>query len=76
VEILMKTSALPNIIREGNTPQLLTVIQGGKSHGMQTMDEALEALVRAGRIKPKDAYQRASDKAHFEKLLNAPADAL
>jgi twitching motility protein PilT len=76
VEILMKTSALPNIIREGNTPQLLTVIQGGKAHGMQTMDEALEALVRQGKIRPKDAYQRAADKTHFEKLLNAPADAL
>jgi twitching motility protein PilT len=76
VEILMKTSALPNIIREGNTPQLLTVIQGGKSHGMQTMDEALETHVRNGKIRPKDAYQRASDKAHFEKMLNAPADAL
>jgi twitching motility protein PilT len=76
VEILTKTSALPNIIREGNTVQLLTVIQGGKSHGMQTMDEALETLVRAGKIRPKDAYQRAADKLHFEKLLNAPADAM
>jgi Tfp pilus assembly pilus retraction ATPase PilT len=43
---------------------------------MQTMDEALEALVRSGKIRPKDAYQRAADKGHFEKLLNAPADAL
>jgi twitching motility protein PilT len=76
LEVLVKTSALPNIIREGNTPQLLTVIQGGKQHGMQSMDEALEALVRQGKIRPKDAYQRALDKVHFEKLLNAPADAL
>jgi twitching motility protein PilT len=74
LEILVKTSALPNIIREGNTPQLLTVIQGGKQHGMQTMDEALETLLRQGKIRPRDAYQRALDKSHFEKLLNAPAD--
>jgi twitching motility protein PilT len=76
VEILTKTSALPNIIREGNTVQLQTVIQGGKQHGMQTMDEALETLVRSGKIRAKDAYQRAVDKSHFEKLLNAPADAM
>jgi twitching motility protein PilT len=76
VEILVKTSALPNLIREANTTQLLTVIQGGKSHGMQTMDEALEMLVKSGKIRAKDAYQRAADKTHFEKLLNAPADAL
>jgi Tfp pilus assembly pilus retraction ATPase PilT len=41
---------------------------------MQTMDEALETLLRQGKIRPRDAYQRALDKSHFEKLLNAPAD--
>ncbi len=76
LEILVKTSALPNIIREGNTPQLLTLIQGGKQYGMQTMDEALEGLMRSGKIRPKDAFQRATDKAYFEKLINAPPDAL
>ena len=74
LEVLVKTSALPNIIREGNTPQLLTVIQGGKQHGMQTMDEALETLVRQGKIKPREALQRASDKAHFERMLNGSAE--
>jgi twitching motility protein PilT len=76
LEILTKTSGLPNIIREGNTPQLLTVIQGGKQQGMQTMDEALEQLVRTGKVRPKDAYQRATDKGYFEKLLNISADAM
>jgi twitching motility protein PilT len=69
LEILSKTSGLPNIIREGNTPQLLTVIQGGKQLGMQTMDEALETLLRHGKIRARDAYQAAADKVHFEKLL-------
>ena len=40
------------------------------------MDDALEAMMRAGKIRPKDAYQRATDKAYFEKLINAPPDAL
>jgi twitching motility protein PilT len=76
VEVLVKTTGLPNIIREGNTPQLLNVIQGGKQHGMQSMDEALENLVHAGKVRAKDAYQRALDKARFEAMLDAPADAI
>ncbi|MDH5672927.1 MAG: PilT/PilU family type 4a pilus ATPase [Myxococcales bacterium] len=76
VEILVKTSGLPNIIREGNTPQLMTVIQGGGQLGMQSMDDALEKLVKAGTIRPKEAYQRAADKQRFEGLLDAPIDAL
>jgi len=74
LEILVKTSGLPNIIREGNTPQLVTLIQGGKALGMQTMDEALDALVRQGKIRPRDAYQAAADKTHFEKLLVAAGE--
>jgi twitching motility protein PilT len=69
LEILVKTSGLPNIIREGNTPQLLTVLQGGKALGMQTMDEALETLMKQGKIRAQDAYEAAVDKTHFEKLL-------
>jgi twitching motility protein PilT len=76
LEILFKTSALPNIIREANTVQLLSVIQGGKSHGMQSMDDALEQLVKRGKVTAKDAYQRANDKVYFERLLRQPADGL
>jgi twitching motility protein PilT len=76
VEVLVKTTGLPNIIREGNTPQLLTVMQSGKQYGMQTMDEALEALLKEGIISPKDAYLRAVDKPVFEKLLDEPIDSI
>jgi twitching motility protein PilT len=69
VEVLAKTSGLANIIREGNTPQLINLIQSGKAHGMQTMDDALDSLVSQGLVHPKDAYQRAADKSRFEALL-------
>jgi twitching motility protein PilT len=69
IELLMKTTGLPNIIREGNTPQLLSMMQGGRSVGMQTMDDALEGLVRKGIIHPKDALQRVLDKPRFEQML-------
>jgi len=67
-EILLKTSGLANVVREGNTPMLLNIIQSGKSQGMQTMDDALMALVQGGRIAPEDAWRKALDKARFEKF--------
>jgi twitching motility protein PilT len=68
-EILLRTSGLPNLIREGNTPMLSSVIQSGKKDGMQAMDDALFALVQAETIHPRDAYTKALDKARFEALV-------
>ena len=72
-EVLLRTSALPNIIREGNTGMLASVIQNGRAQGMQTMDNALATLLEQGKINAEDAYRKAQDKIRFEKLL--PKDA-
>ena len=69
LEILVRTSALPNIIREGNTPMIAQVIQSGKSDGMQAMDDALMSLVEKGEVAPQAAYMKATEKARFEPLL-------
>ncbi len=68
-EILLKTMGLPNVIREGNTPMITTIIQGGKSVGMQLMDDALMELVDSGRITAHEAYMKAVNKARFEALV-------
>ncbi len=68
-EILLKTPGLANIIREGNTPMLQSVIQGGKGRGMCTMDDSLFELVEEGRITARDGYMKASDKPRFEPLM-------
>ncbi len=68
-EILIKTKALPNMIREGNMSMLTSFIQGGKALGMQTMDDALFALAKSGEILPRDAYMKATEKGRFEPLL-------
>jgi twitching motility protein PilT len=70
-EILVKTPGLANLIREGNTPMLTSVIQGGKSQGMQLMDDALLAFVEQQRITPREAYMKATNKARFEAFLSA-----
>ena len=71
-EILLRTPGLANLVREGNTPMIQSLIQSGRKDGMQTMDDALFALVQAGRIDPREAYRKAADKARFESL--APSD--
>ncbi len=68
-EILVRTSGLPNLIREGNTPMMVSMMQSGQAQGMQLMDDALMKLVNEKRIKPEDAYMKALEKPRFEKLL-------
>ena len=68
-EVLLRTTALPNIIREGNTGMLASLIQNNGRMGMQSMDDALFAVVKSKRVHPEDAYRKAQDKARFEKLL-------
>jgi twitching motility protein PilT len=68
-EILLKTPGLANIVREGNTPMLTSVIQGGKAQGMQLMDDALMGLVEQKRITPREAFMKATNKARFEALV-------
>ena len=72
-EILLRTSGLPNVIREGNTTLLNSLIQSGKAAGMQAMDDVLFDFVKAGRVLPADAYAKATNKARFEPLLAGSA---
>lgn len=68
-EILLKAGGLPNVIRDGNTPMLSSIIQAGKSQGMQAMDDVLFAFAKEGKITGQDAYMKATDKARFEPLV-------
>ncbi len=49
-EVLISTPAAKNLIREGKTHQLYTVMQTGGQHGMQTMNSSLADLVRRSHI--------------------------
>jgi twitching motility protein PilT len=68
-EILMKSSGLANVIREGNTPMLNSLIQSGKGKGMQSMDDSLFAAVESGQVRAVDALMKATEKARFEPLV-------
>ncbi|MFL6262330.1 MAG: type IV pilus twitching motility protein PilT [Thermoanaerobaculia bacterium] len=68
-EILLKTPGLANVIREGNTPMITSIIQSGRAQGMQLMDDALMTLVEQRRITPREAYMKATNKAKFEAMV-------
>jgi twitching motility protein PilT len=73
LEILIGSHAVASIIREAKTFQLLSLMQGGRSQGMQTMDMALEKLVRAGTVDAQVASEKAEDKEGFRKLFTPDA---
>jgi twitching motility protein PilT len=70
-EILIPTAAVRNLIREGKTHQIASVMQTGSAHGMQTMDSALATLVRAGKISIQTAEARSSTPDELRRLLGA-----
>lgn len=75
-EILMVNSAVSAIIREGATQKLQDVIVGGKSQGMQFMDDAIWSVMQQGIVSPHEAYMKAIDKNRFKMFLPASEAAL
>ncbi|MFV9511068.1 type IV pilus twitching motility protein PilT [Tepidibacillus sp. LV47] len=57
MEILINTPAVANLIRSEKVHQIQTVMQTGKSFGMQTMEMALQQLVKQGKIDEYTARQ-------------------
>src|SRR5918912_1421520 len=70
-EVLVPTPGVRNLIREGKTHQIYSLIQTGGQHGMQTMDASLAGLVREGKITMAVAETRASEPAEMRKLVES-----
>ncbi|HEY8431392.1 MAG TPA: PilT/PilU family type 4a pilus ATPase, partial [Sandaracinaceae bacterium] len=68
-EVLIANSAVANLIREGKTYQLVSVMQTGKALGMQTMNEHLLHHVKNDIVTPEEAYMKSNDKAGFKEML-------
>jgi len=62
-EILLTTPAISNLIREGKTFQIPSIIQTSKQLGMLTLNDALLELVEKKEISPDEAYMRSVEKA-------------
>ncbi len=62
-DVLVNTPAVANLIREGKTFQLTTVMQTGKKDGMQLIDRAIVDAVQAGEVTYEDGYEAVNEKA-------------
>lgn len=69
MEILVVTNAISNLIREGKTFQIPSIMQTGKSLGMQTLNDALLDLVKSDTVEPQEAYDRSVAKRDFGMML-------
>ena len=72
MEIMIATSAVRNLIREGKTHQISSSIQTGKKYGMILLDDSIMNLFSQGMVSAEEAYAKANDKGRFRPLLNAP----
>jgi twitching motility protein PilT len=70
-EVLLSITAVTNLIREGKTFQIPTVMQTSKRLGMVTLNDALLELVDGGLIEPVEGYAKAVDKTMFLGALKA-----
>lgn len=68
-EVMLANAAIKNMIREGKTYQIQSMIQTNGKLGMITMDDALYQLYRAGRITGEQALIFAQDQQAVEKRL-------
>ena len=70
-EVLIATSAVRTLIREGKSDQLRSAILAGRKLGMMAMDATLAALMHDGRISHDTAFQYAHSPEQLSKQLSA-----
>jgi twitching motility protein PilT len=69
-EVMVATPAIRNLIREGKTHQIYSMLQAGGRYGMVTMDMSLSQLVRSHRISLDVALERCANEDDLRRLLN------
>ena len=73
LEVLLTNGAISNLIREGKTFQIPSMMQVGRAQGMIALNDALMDLVKKGLITPEEGQLRAVDKGGFDALVKRSA---
>jgi twitching motility protein PilT len=69
MEIMLGVPAIANLIREGKTHQMETIIQGSGALGMQTLDQSLKALLTAGKVTFEEAVGKAKNPRELAQMM-------
>ena len=70
LEVLVSSHAVANLIREGKTYQLTSVMQTQRQAGNQTMNDALLQLVQSGTVSPEEALAKAIDRHTLRGMID------
>jgi twitching motility protein PilT len=68
-ELVLNTSAVAALVRDGHIAQLPRAIDSGRKLGMAPLNDALVAFVQSGAVDVREAYRKADDKAGLLALL-------
>ena len=68
-EIVLGTEPIASLVREGKTDGLLHAMKTDAESGMQTLDDALERLLAAGKVSAEAAFERSIDKDGFARVV-------
>jgi len=68
-EILLANPAVRNLIREGKTFELASIMQLNNAAGMQTLDQSLANLVKQGLTSREEALLKSSHSDRLEKMI-------
>jgi twitching motility protein PilT len=72
-EIMICTPAIRAVIRDEKIHQIYSLMQAGKKHGMQTMNDALHMLYIKGEVTLEDALKRSGDPNELLRAVGEPA---
>jgi twitching motility protein PilT len=71
-EVMMCTPAIRAVIRDEKIHQIYSLMQAGKKHGMQTMNDALQMLYAQGDITLEEALKRSADPNELLRAVGEP----
>ena len=69
IEVLKRTPAVSNMIREGKTSQVNNIIMTSGQHGMCLMDYSIAGLFKQGKISRENAAKYCQDIDYLNRLL-------
>ena len=71
-EVMMCTAAIRAVIRDEKIHQIYSLMQAGKKHGMQTMNDSLAQLYLNGEVTLEDALKRSGDPTELLRAVGEP----
>ena len=69
IEVMLASSAVRNLIREGKNYQIMNIIQTSSQQGMQSLNKALAALSDSGIIERREAFAASTDEEELKELF-------